>query len=188
MGFDRHGQLHAGTIGLFDDADELEATERRMSSAREKIERKAEKKIRKEDKRGQRKAEGANRKQHDKEQGISWFCRYFGRIKRNGKLDGASLTCGVWSPPAVPLRVSDKKQREKEEAEARAKDRREEMKMYDAEEVDQDLNSPFYQELGFVMVRGESAIYDRVVHKSQIRPARNEKQIERTEDAKDLMD
>ncbi|KAF2684219.1 hypothetical protein K458DRAFT_389424 [Lentithecium fluviatile CBS 122367] len=166
MGFDRNGQLHAGAIGLFDDPDEVDTAADRRLHALEKQERKIDKLIQKENERGQKKAEKTNRKRLDKQRGLSWYGRLFGG-KKNERKDEQPPTSGVWVHPAVPLKVNDK---EREEVEALKKSRKK-LEIFDEKHVDYNLDSPFYEELGLVLVRGETTADDRVVHKSQIRPA-----------------
>jgi hypothetical protein len=172
MFFDRHGQFHTGSIGLFDDPDDLAAAEARQNYRHRKEERQIEKALRKWEERGQRAAEKAYAKQLEKEQCVSWFSRHL-RFGRKNKVEVTKSE--DWISPAVPLWLSNAQKREqmRESKEFQARGKRADMEMFDVQDVE-DFDSPFYKELGLVLIKGDTVLDHRVVHKSQVRPPLNE--------------
>jgi len=76
-----------------------------------------------------------------------------------------SLKSRVWAPPAVPLWVSNvqKLEQKTERKETGTKRRRETVEVFDVDDVG-DLKPPLYEDLGLVLVEGETVLDDRVVH------------------------
>ncbi|KAF1949515.1 hypothetical protein CC80DRAFT_510453 [Byssothecium circinans] len=156
MPFDSHGQLHAGSIGLFDDDDEWYRTQDRLdrNNARElhHIDR------------GHRKAE----KRRARAENSSWWCRLFGRKKVKQAADQATNSTSEKKPiqVAAPVNLSHMNGSiEEVESEYGEED---EWPMYDEEDI-VDVDSELYDILGMVLVKEKTPEQNNVVLRSQIR-------------------
>lgn len=152
---DHNGQLHAGTIGLFDDPDEIEAAELKMQGQKAIAERKARKR---QEKRQMKKYEN-KLKQHEKPSFLQHVSELFrGREKENG----AERLLGTKKHTVAMDRAEKNSIRE-------SSSDGEDGEMFEVWEVDTDLDSPFYKELGLARTKAANGMDVKVVHKSQIR-------------------
>lgn len=181
MSFDPHGQLHAGSIGLFDDPDEYDRTQRHF----EKIKLEREKRAREADERGRIKAAKRNRKRLEQEHrnnrgsGRSWLGRLFGRDQPialpEGDMRQPNRAIAEVHPRAQRATVDrvdaveKRGEREGERRAGRAPSPAE--STYSASQVEE-LDSPFYEELGLVVLKADNFHERRVVPKRKIRPRR----------------
>ncbi|KAF2800952.1 hypothetical protein K505DRAFT_227490 [Melanomma pulvis-pyrius CBS 109.77] len=78
MPTDHTGQLHAGSIGLFDDDDEYELTQSHLRRRQQRLERKVEKRLEKEARKSAKKSETEGSRPSGL---LSWFVRLFGLRK-----------------------------------------------------------------------------------------------------------
>lgn len=165
MTHDRHGQLHAGTIGLFDDPDELAFSSARIEGQQAIAETKARKRAEKQ----RRKEEAAKKAKYEKPGLVQRFTSFLGLGKRTSH-DGRVTQ---------KLYEKEEEEEEQERMDARKihdarrvdamKRRDDEDQIYHDWQVDTDLDSPFYQELGMVRIKARHGMDVKIVHKSQIR-------------------
>jgi hypothetical protein len=171
MSFDHRGQVHAGSIGLFDDEDEYIETQNRLIRNQNEELWTDERHRRAEEKRAAKKLAKAD--------SPSFFRRLFGRQKKKQGVVAETPTNNArWIPPATAATTRPMSVQRLNEltatAESENKDGEEKWPEYDAEEVIE-TDSPFYNELGLVLVRGRTAAENVVVPRSQIRARKSEK-------------
>ncbi|KAF2245760.1 hypothetical protein BU26DRAFT_508362 [Trematosphaeria pertusa] len=160
MPLDRHGQLHAGSIGLFDDPDEDEYTQRKWQRRQEEKENWA--KIKAEHQR--KKAEKQAIKVLNPPSTLSWFRRFFFKGKEASRAPSTARRQPTPSPSSASVGSpwdSDGEPLSRTPSPT-----------YSASEVDDELDSPFYQELGLVRLKADRNTDVKVVPRSSIRPAK----------------
>lgn len=153
MPHDHRGQLHAGSIGLFDDEEELDATECRNIGRAIIRERKYAKKAAK-----------AEEKRLSQERGEGFLHRikdFF--TSKEKKTGGVERTEEHVYDELRQEFYEDGNTKDDSEGEDVAG------RMYDMIDVDQELDSPFYEELGLVRIKSKNGLDAQVVSKSRIR-------------------
>ncbi|KAF1976569.1 hypothetical protein BU23DRAFT_628209 [Bimuria novae-zelandiae CBS 107.79] len=158
---DHNGQLHAGTIGLFDDPDEIDAAKARVQGRAALAEAKEKKKQEKEQKKGEV-------KKLQNYEGTSFLQRVGGWFELRGEGKGGVVEGLILNEVEVDG-VDGKKKEGKPEGFGNEKEGKGFGKMYDWSEVDTELDSPFYEELGLVRIKAGNGRDVKVVFKSQIR-------------------
>ncbi|KAJ4289102.1 hypothetical protein N0V90_011444 [Kalmusia sp. IMI 367209] len=153
MGHDHYGQLHAGSIGLFDSADEIEATESRVERQRaiaEAQERRWQEKQRK-------KVANRNQRIAERKCGEQALSSRIGRMFRfEGKAKSGTkrLISGICEP-----RVTVGEGEDEDEAEPRSEGAAfTNVELFELNEVDAKLDFLFYAELTLVMITAENNV------------------------------
>lgn len=172
MRHDHNGQLHAGTIGLFDDPDEVDAAEARIIHQQAITETRARKLDAKAQRKEEEEEEERKVKQYTRPYLIQRVISLFGSTKKmkdheREKLMSGEVSGGKGDEVKVRdenLKTGSKGGDEKERRGGEAQD-----KMYEDWEVDTGLDSPFYEELDMVRIKAGNGRDVKVVHKSRIR-------------------
>jgi hypothetical protein len=152
---DPNGQLHAGTIGLFDEADERDATSLRDSGRAVLLRARYAKK-----------AETAKHKLYSKHSFWANFRRFImfrSQRSRSASRTG-SLTQRLYEEGGLEQDVRSADTTRGGERRGKDKGKR----MYDVSDVDWGIDSPFYDELGLVRIRANNARDVKVVCRRQV--------------------
>ena len=158
MSHDPNGQFHAGSIGLFDDPEEIAYSEARVAAQQALADSKARNRKEKQRRRGD---ERKNRlRMYEKPGLMQRMSNHFGPGKEGKREEGV-----------MDFLIEEKEEDERVCGEEMGVgvERTDAVQMYNAWEVDTDVDSPFYEELGLVRIKAGNARDVKVVHRSQVR-------------------
>jgi hypothetical protein len=156
MSHDPNGQFHAGSIGLFDDPEEIAYSEARVAAQQALADSKARNRKEKQRRRGD---ERKNRlRMYEKPGLMQRMSNLFGPGKEGKREEGVMDFLIEEEDERVYGEIMDGGFEDKDAVET-----------YGEWEVDTDVDSPFYEELGLVRIKAGNARDVKVVHRSQVR-------------------